>query len=608
MKLLLYLIYILCFAYITLFYGCAEKDHPLLSELVYIDSIVDEKPDSAAVLLSQIPFEHKKADKESEALYHLLQIKIALLLGDELISDSIINPVIEYYEHTNDNHKLAYAYLCKAKNCFFSGTDSISMLYTLKAIDKIKSIDKPVLSIEIYNHLGMIYLFQNLPKNSLQAFRKVYGKTDMVSRKYYYKPLLLRNIGRVYNLKTILNKAKDTLSRDTSLLYYREALTFITDNTPRDLTSSLYREISTIYVFKKEYPKALEYLELSKDSMELLRYYGRKADIFLDLGELDSANYYCEKCLTGQNIYSKCSIYNRLYNIERIKKNYWKALKYADTLFVLNDSMNAHIIPGEIMNIQKKYSEEKHKAEKAILQVKYEKEKSHSLLVSFVVVILLFFCTCIYIYSYLKKKKLQQSLLQQKNELLLLNQKIQQWNQQVELSQSKIQQLEQEKEQIESDLYVIANEKESALKRKEEELAGYRKQKSEMSTQKSQYEELYLIELKKLFLSLPLSRKIPVYGTDNAVVEKLNTHSQEQLMNIMDEICYNFASRLHLLLQESTEKTCLCCLIKLQVKPKYIMALCDLGKEAYYKQCQRIAEKLIGKSSISGLKEYLDSF
>ena len=83
MKLLLYLIYILCFAYITLFYGCAEKDHPLLSELVYIDSIVDEKPDSAAVLLSQIPFEHKKADKESEALYHLLQIKIALLLGDE---------------------------------------------------------------------------------------------------------------------------------------------------------------------------------------------------------------------------------------------------------------------------------------------------------------------------------------------------------------------------------------------------------------------------------------------------------------------------------------------------------------------------------------------
>ena len=111
-------------------------------------------------------------------------------MGDELISDSIINPVIEYYEHTNDNHKLAYAYLCKAKNCFFSGTDSISMLYILKAIDKIKSIDKPVLSIEIYNHLGMIYLFQNLPKNSLQAFRKVYGKTDMVSRKYYYKPLL----------------------------------------------------------------------------------------------------------------------------------------------------------------------------------------------------------------------------------------------------------------------------------------------------------------------------------------------------------------------------------------------------------------------------------
>ena len=112
-----------------------------------------------------------------------------------------------------------------------------------------------------------------------------------------------------------------------------------------------------------------------------------------------------------------------------------------------------------MIDIQKKYNEEKLRSEKAILQVNYEKQKSRTLQTSFIIVVLLFLGTYIYIYSYFKKKKLQQRMLQQKNELLLLNQKIQQWNQQVKLNQKKIHQLEQEKKQIEADLRIVSKRK-----------------------------------------------------------------------------------------------------------------------------------------------------
>ena len=125
-------------------------------------------------------------------------------------------------------------------------------------------------------------------------------------------------------------------------------------------------------------------------------------------------------------------------------------------------------------------------------------------------------------------------------------------------------------------------------------------------TQKAKYEEMCFVEFKKLFLSFSLARKIPAFGVEKVITDCLNAHSQKQLMDIMDEICCNFASRLYARLQESTEKTCLCCLIKLQVKPRYIMILCNLSKEAYYKQCQRIAENLVGKGNVSALKDYLN--
>lgn len=600
------LIYILCF-FVILISGCVDKTHPLYPELLQIDSLAEEHPDRAASLLLQLPAGNKNRTQENNVFYGLLQTKIEILLEKKITSDSIINYVIDYYEKVHDDHLLSYAYFYKAKISLSSEVYSLAILYALKALDKAKSTGNLRLTAEIHDHLGSIYLFQNLPQNALQEFRKAYHLIDKIPQKYRYQTLFLRNMARAYNLGSILNPSKEHFQGDSAIIYYNKALMLRTDSTPRFISNSIFRELATVYMTKNDFPKAFEYLEASIDSSEMKVYYSRKADLFMRTDQLDSASFYIKKCMSDPQLYTKHSIYSKLLQIEKQRQNNRKALEYAETLLLISDSMIAHTIPEEMIEIQKKYSEEKLRAEKANLQVNYEKEKSHSLLVSFIVVVLLFLSTYIYIYGSFKKKKLQQSLLKQKNELLLLKQKTQQWNRQVELSQKKIQELESEKRQIESDFRIIAKEKESILKAKDEELSHYRKQEGDLLSQKAKYEEMCFVEFKKMFLSIPLSRKIPAFETEKVITDCLNPHSQKQLMNIMDEICSNFASRLYVLLQESTEKTCLCCLIKLQVKPRYIMILCNLSKEAYYKQCQRIAENLVGKSNAAALKDYLNS-
>ena len=607
MKSLLPLIYIICF-HIIFLSACTDKRHQLHSELFYIESLSDEKPDSAAMLLHQFAVENRGLSQADEAYYNLLQTKTNILLKASP-SDSIINTVINYYENNEDEHKLALAYYYKSQISMSLEADSIAMVYILKTIDKVKMTNNLQLLSNAYNHLGFIYLMQNLPSNALQAFKKAYEYTDQLPRKHLNKPVYLRNIARAYNLKNILSHNSDKHSyRDSAILFYNKAISLQTDSTPKNISLSIYKELSTTYMLNNDFTKSFKYLEASLDSNKLQEYFNKKAGIFLRMGQFDSASFYVQKCMTDSGLYERYTMYDKLLKIEKQKNNPQKALEYADSLLILSDSMIARTMPEEMIEIQKKYNEEKLRAEKASIEIKYEKEKSHSLLISFIVVVLLFLSTYIYIYSYFKKKKLQQSLLKQRNELLLLNQKARQWNTQVQLSQKKIHQLEDEKKQIESDLHIIANEKELILKEKDEELELYRKQESDLQTQKAKYEELCYVEFKKQFLSVPLYRKIPAFGIERVVTEKLSVHSQKQLMSIMDEICYSFASRLHVLLQESTEKTCLCCLIRLEVKPKYIMILCDLSKETYYKQCQRIAESLIGKSSASALREYLSSF
>lgn len=599
-------IHIVCLCLILM--SACQKEKAFNDTLERVGLLSELYPDSAAGLLSQLTPEIGNFNEHEIAFYCLLQTQVNVRGNTTVHSDSTIDVAIDYYQKTQDIRNLAKAYFLKGVLHSTSQSDSSAILCYTKAKHEAEKCNDHLLLMKICNNLGLIYLFQNLPDYTLQELDNAQLFMEKASCRSRYQAVILRNRARAYNLKNILKPGGDSSCVNTAIRMYNQALASVTDSTSKDLTKSIYRELSTIHSYKNDFQKAFGYLNASIDSSDLLLYYNSKADIFMNMNEVDSAYLYLQKCISDPRMYAKCATYDKLYRIEKRKKNVLKALEYADSLLALNDSLIAITIPDKVVEIQRKYNNEKLRAEKAYLEISYEKEKSRSLIISFIVVVLLFIGTYIYIYSYLKKKKLQQSLLEHKNELLLLKQKIQQWDQQVKIGQEIISRLEMEKKKVQGDLNLVTKEKEILLKEKEEELAHYHRQENDILVQRAKYEELCFVEFKKLFLSSPLARRIPAFDSDRIVTDKLSRSGQQQMMAVMDEVCCNFASRLYSLLQESTDKTCLCCLIKLQVKTKYILILCDLSKEAYYKQCQRMAEHLTGKSSVSSLKEYLNSF
>lgn len=597
-------IHIVCLCLILM--SACQKERVFNDTLNRVSLLSELYPDSAAEQLSRLAPEIGSLTEGERAFYCLLKTKVHVHGKMPVNSDSAVDVAIDYYRKTQDSPKLAQAYYYKG--LMHSQSDSTAMLHFIKAKHEAERCGDNLLSMKICNNLSIIYLFQNLPDYTLQELDNAQQYMEKASCQSRYQPFILRNRARAYNLKNILTPGRDKSYVDTAILLYNQALAAVTDSTSKDLVKSVHKELSTIYSYRNDSQKAFSYLNACIDSSDLVLYYNSKADIFMNMNELDSAYLYLQKCISDPRFYVKCATYDKLYRIEKKNRNVLKALEYADSLLALNDSLIAITIPDKVVEIQRKYNNERLRAEKAYLEISYEKEKSRSLIVSFAVLVLLFIGTYIYIYSYLKKKKLQQSLLEHKNELLLLKQKIQQWDQQVKIGQEIISRLEKEKKKVQGDLNLVTKEKEILLKEKEEELAHYHRQENDILVQRVKYEELCFVEFKKLFLSSALARRIPAFDSDKIVTDRLSSNMQQQLMAVMDEVCCNFASRLYALLQESTEKTCLCCLIKLQVKTKYILILCDLSKEAYYKQCQRMAEHLTGKSSISSLKEYLNSF
>lgn len=72
-----------------------------------------------------------------------------------------------------------------------------------------------------------------------------------------------------------------------------------------------------------------------------------------NLEETDSAIHYLSRASTKANIYTKASIYQTLYEINKENKNYEQAILYNDTALTCYDSIQKIIHHTEINNLIK---------------------------------------------------------------------------------------------------------------------------------------------------------------------------------------------------------------------------------------------------------------
>lgn len=142
-----------------------------------IDSVAQERPDSALRLLEALKPRIGDAPGRVKAYYGLMKTKYMLKSGARFTSDSAIRAVAGYYDrHGDDNHRMLSRLLLGCVNrSMGDNTEAMLNLEAAAASADTTSADclYAVLG-QVYAHLSQVYLDEYMPRNVIRASQLCY--------------------------------------------------------------------------------------------------------------------------------------------------------------------------------------------------------------------------------------------------------------------------------------------------------------------------------------------------------------------------------------------------------------------------------------------------
>lgn len=142
-----------------------------------IDSVAEERPDSALRLLEALKPKIKDAPERIKVYYELMRTKYMLNAGVRFTSDSAIRAVADYYDrHGDGNHRMFSKLLLGCVNRTI-GNDTEAMLNLEAAAacaDTTADDCRYDLLGQVYGHLSQVYLDEYMPRNVIRASRLCY--------------------------------------------------------------------------------------------------------------------------------------------------------------------------------------------------------------------------------------------------------------------------------------------------------------------------------------------------------------------------------------------------------------------------------------------------
>lgn len=322
---------LIAIALLSAIYSCGNKPYPHLMQTA--DSLVDTHPDSALSLLSQLK---KSIDKEPEATqmhYRILTIKAKENKHILFTSDSLVIPLLDYYEKKKDKERLPEIYYYAGMIYRIMGDSPQAQIYLRKALDAYKGSTNYRILYKIYHHLGMMCHY-NPPTHakSIPLFKTANRYAELTADS------TLMTYGLLFIARGYQGENIDSLS-----LYYKKASDMARQINDTELYTDINVECGMCYFQEKEYQKAYDVLQtVHADSIKSLpTYYSTCTQLFYETGRWDSARHYCEKMLSINNQYHNKDAYykdqeNGYKMMSRIADRQGKT---AEALEYLNQSM-----------------------------------------------------------------------------------------------------------------------------------------------------------------------------------------------------------------------------------------------------------------------------
>lgn len=372
--------------------------------LLSADSLMEIYPDSALSILESIS-SPQKLPRADRALYALLltqaRHKNYIALGD----DSLIKTAVECYGDKKKSVRAAKAHYYWGATYGEKGYTSFAVDEYLTAI-RLMPVRDEFLAM-IYDNLADCYEKDELDNVAMEAYRAAYQILKGKSGQIYP----MRGIARMFLLQN---------RKDSALFYYQQALDCALADKDSSLIGALYHDFAMVYNEKKDYILANQYVSkaIMIQGEGAVNACLSKAQIMLNLNQLDSASYFYNKNMSQLDIYGKAVCYDGMYQIAK-KKGEWKvATENMDIYKVLYDSIQIMTDNEELNRLMDKHQLEEHK--------RLLSEHAKTLVFTLVAVFFFLMIICVFCFMWNDRKRkkyyiaLQHELTQKRVDTMLL--------------------------------------------------------------------------------------------------------------------------------------------------------------------------------------------
>ena len=190
--------------------SCAGR-HSYPADLAMADTLCRTNPDSAVAYVKSISKKYASSSNPYDRNYYqLLTVKAANNVYKP-IKDSTIFRVMDFYEKANDTEKLCQTYYYVGKHFVQENDAPQALQYFQKALD-LTDENTPLSFLScIYSQTGSLFLYQEMYDDALTMYKKSYS-CDSLLRDTVNMLYSMQDIATIYNFKKDYGKCLDFLN------------------------------------------------------------------------------------------------------------------------------------------------------------------------------------------------------------------------------------------------------------------------------------------------------------------------------------------------------------------------------------------------------------
>ena len=317
--------------------ACGQTRYP--DSLIAADSLTYVNPDSALNLLKSIKKGMEQSKTDVKMHYRLLCIKAkdkAFMIHK---TDTDITEILDYYKNDGDRRILPEAYYYAGRVSADLGDAPRALDYYEKSLSLLGDCHAEkdfMLKGKIHSQMAELFTCQGLYDDALANIRIAYE----------HDAALKDTTGMLYSLGGIANVYRHLEHPEKSIHFLEKAneIAVSTNSVDEQLTAMIQSQLASAYYAVGRFedtkrlaiPAAESHNEVYAGAAYIIL-----ADIYRNMGDIDSALIYYNRILDVGNIYIRKSAYYRLSQIELSRRHPEKATEYLERFFVCSDSVSS---------------------------------------------------------------------------------------------------------------------------------------------------------------------------------------------------------------------------------------------------------------------------